>query len=103
MQVDVDTIKTDLLGGKVKKSLRSKRSGQQDARTLPWNNHFATPEKQAMLIRGLQTAERWSETRAARVEELRAQIKAGTYKVDSRAIAESMLQNQTHFLDEGMS
>ena len=103
MQLDVDTVEADLLGGKVKKSLRSKRSGRQDARTLSWNNHFATPEKQATVIRGLQTAERWSEARAARVEELRAQIKAGTYKVDSRAIAESLLQSQTHFLDEGMS
>src|SRR5690348_797899 len=103
MQIDVDAIETDLLGGKVKKSLRSKRSGRQGASSASWKNHFATPEKQAMVIRGLQTAERWSETRAARVEELRAQIKAGTYKVDSRAIAESMLQNQTHFLDEGLS
>ncbi len=72
MQTDVGTIETDLLGGKVKKSLRSKRSGRQDARTTSWKNHFATPEKQAMV------------------------------KVDSTAIAESMLQNQTHFLDEAM-
>ena len=99
MQTDVGTIETDLLGGKVKKSLRSKRSGRQDARTTSWKNHFATPEKQAMVM---QTAERWSEARADRVEELRAQFEAGTYKVDSRAIAESMLQNQTHFLDEAI-
>ena len=102
MQTGVGTIETDQLGGKVKKSLRSKRSGRQDASTTSWNNHFATPEKQAMVMRGMQTAERWSETRADRVEELRAQFEVGTYKVDSRAIAESMLQNQTHFLDEAM-
>ena len=102
MQTDVGTIETDQLGGKVKKSLRSKRSGRQDARTTSWKNHFATPEKQAMVMRGMQTAERWSEARADRVEELRAQFEAGTYKVDSTTIAESMLQNQTHFLDEAM-
>ena len=102
MQTDVGTIETDQLGGKVKKSLRSKRSGRQDARTTPWNNHFATPEKQAMVLRGRQAAERWSEARADRLEELRAQVEAGIYKVDSRAIAESMLQNQTHFLDEAL-
>src|SRR2546421_9402986 len=102
MQTDVGTIETELLDGKVKKSLRSKRSGRQDAKTTSWNNHFATPEKQAMVMRGMQTAERWSEARAARVEELRAQVKAGTYKVDSSAIAESMLQYQTHFLDEAL-
>ncbi len=50
MQIDVGTIETDLLGGKVKKSLRSKRSGRQDARTTSWKNHFATPEKQAMVM-----------------------------------------------------
>jgi anti-sigma28 factor (negative regulator of flagellin synthesis) len=100
MQTDVGAIETDQLGGKVKKSLRSKRSGRQDARTTSWNNHFATPEKQAMVSRGMQAAERWSEARADRLEELRAQVEAGIYKVDSRAIAESMLQNQTHFLDE---
>ena len=103
MQIDVGTIETDLPGGKGEKSLRSKRSGRQDARTTSWNNHLATQEKQAMVMRGMQTAERWSEARAARIEELQAQIEAGTYKVDSRAIAQSMLQNQTHFLDEGMS
>jgi len=100
MQTDVGAIETDQLGGKVKKSLRSKRSGRQDARTTSWNNHFATPEKQAMVSRGMQAAERWSEARADRLEELRAQVEAGIYKVDSRAIAEGMLQNQTHFLDE---
>ena len=55
-----------------------------------------------MVMHGMQTAERWSEARADRVEELRAQFEAGTYKVDSTTIAESMLQNQTHFLDEAM-
>ncbi len=102
MQTDVGTIETDQLGGKVKKSLRFDRSGRQDARTTSWNNHFATPEKQAMVLRGMQAAERWSEARADRLEELRAQVEAGIYKVDSRAIAESMLQNQTHFLDEAL-
>ena len=102
MQTGVGAIETDQLGGKVKKSLRSKRSGRQDARTTSWNNQFATPEKQAMVLRGMQAAERWSEARADRLEELRAQVEAGIYKVDSRAIAESMLQNQTHFLDEAL-
>ena len=98
MQIDIGTIEAELPSVRVKKSLRSRRSGRQGAKTT--SSSFATPEKQALVVRGMQTAERWSQERAARIEELRAQVRAGTYKVDSRAIAQSMLQNQTHFLDE---
>lgn len=98
MQIDIGIIEADLPGVRVKKSLRSRRSGRQDAKTTSYP--FATPEKQAIVMRGMQTAERWSQARTARIEELRAQVRAGTYKVDSRAIAQSMLQNQTQFLDE---
>jgi flagellar biosynthesis anti-sigma factor FlgM len=96
MQIDIGTIEADLPGVRAKKSLRSRRSGRHKTTS----SIFATPEKQALVIRGMQTAERWSQERAARIEELRAQVRAGTYKVDSRTIAQSMLQNQTHFLDE---
>ena len=40
----------------------------------------------------------WSESRAARIEALRASIRTGTYKVDSRSLAEAILQNETHLL-----
>jgi len=98
MQIDIGTIEAELPSVRVKKSLRSRRSGRQGAKTT--SSSVATPEKQALVVRGMQTAERWSQERAARIEELRAQVRAGTYKVDSREIAQSMLQNQTHFLDE---
>jgi len=100
MQIDIGTIEADPLSVGVKKSPRPRRSGRQNTKTTSWKSRFATPEKQAMVIRGMQMAERWLEGRAARVEELRALVEAGTYRIDSRAIAESMLQNQTHFLDE---
>lgn len=48
-------------------------------------------EKQYTLKPALHAASRFSEQRAVRVEALRAQIKAGTYQVDSRMLAEKML------------
>lgn len=92
----VDTIGTDILSVDMKKKSRPRRNTSATS----WHSRVSTLEKQAAVMRGLQVAQRWSESRATRVEELRAQVQAGTYKVDSRAIAESMLQNQTHFLEE---
>ena len=56
-------------------------------------------EQQALIKRGVQHAQRWSESQATRIEELRAQVRSGTYKVDSLALAQRMLTNQTHFLE----
>jgi flagellar biosynthesis anti-sigma factor FlgM len=105
MKVHTGTMKTgiienDLLRAEIKKVPRSRRNKRQDASITSWHRHLLALEKRSAVQRGLQAAQRSSESRAARVEELRAQVEAGTYKVDSSAIAENMLQNQTHFLEE---
>ena len=68
MQIDIGTIEADPLSVGVKKSPRPRRSGRQNTKTTSWKSRFATPEKQAMVMHGMQTAERWSEARADRVE-----------------------------------
>ena len=59
----------------------------------------SSDEQQALIKRGVQHAQRWSESWAARIEELREQVRSGTYKVDSLALAQHMLSNQTYFLE----
>lgn len=39
------------------------------------------------------------ESRIARVEALKAQVRAGTYKVDSLALAQRILENDSHFME----
>jgi anti-sigma28 factor (negative regulator of flagellin synthesis) len=59
----------------------------------------SSDKQQALIKRGVQHAQRWSESRAARIEELREQVRSGTYKVDSLALAQHMLSDQTDFLE----
>ena len=39
------------------------------------------------------------EQRIARVEALKAQVRAGTYKVDSLRLAQCILENNSHFME----
>ena len=39
------------------------------------------------------------ERRVSRVEALRLQVRAGTYRVDTRVLAQRMLENGTHFME----
>ena len=39
------------------------------------------------------------EQRMARVEELRELVRSGRYHVDSMTLAQSVLDNETHFID----
>ena len=39
------------------------------------------------------------QSRAARVEALKAQVRAGTYQVDSTLLAQRILANESHFID----
>ena len=100
MNVHTATIETNLERVKMKKPHRSKQNTRQGAEATTWNSPVATLEKQSAVTRGLQAAQRWSQARAARVEELRKQVEAGTFVVDSTALAESMLKIDTHFLEE---
>lgn len=43
------------------------------------------------------------QSRIARVEELRAQVRSGTYKVDSMTLAQRILSNESHFVETFIS
>lgn len=57
-------------------------------------------EKQVSLEKGVQASKRWPKCRAILVEKLRAQIQAGIYEVNSRVLAEDILENDKHFFEE---
>ena len=39
------------------------------------------------------------ESRVSRVEALRAQVRSGTYQVNTMVLAQRMLENETHFME----
>ncbi len=39
------------------------------------------------------------ERRASRINTLRAQVRAGSYQVNTSTLAERILQNKTHFME----
>jgi len=45
------------------------------------------------------TPDQWLQNRAARVEQLRLRVAAGTYRIDSARLALGLLRNSTHFLE----
>ncbi len=49
-----------------------------------------------MIKRKTRTAQ---QSRLARVEELKAQVRAGTYRVDSTLLARRILENESHFME----
>ncbi len=64
-----------------------------------WEGRVSSLEKSSSAKRAVYAAQALPKSRAARIEQLRAQVEAGTYKVDSRALARKMLANETHFLE----
>ena len=46
---------------------------------------------------GVQAAQRWPQSRRARLATLRTQVEAGTYQIDSQELARCMLSNETRF------
>ena len=65
----------------------------QERNSTPWRDRTIPSEMQSALKLGLQVVQRASEEREARVETLRAQINAGTYRVDIQMLAERILLN----------
>jgi anti-sigma28 factor (negative regulator of flagellin synthesis) len=100
MKVNSGTMDTTLLRNKTKKIVRSKRTEVQDANITSWNTSVAALDILSTAQRMVQTTQRCSEERVAHIEELQMQVTAGIYKVDSMLLAQSMLTDQTHFLDE---
>lgn len=76
----------------------AEKHAQQEYVTPSWRNYLTRVEKQVgirsrkRLLPDSPAMQRWQEARAARVEALRAQVQAGTYQVDSMAIAERLLE-----------
>lgn len=56
-------------------------------------------ELQATIKKGVEASQRWSQSRKARVERLRTMVEAGTYQVDSTALAESIVKNDSRFFE----
>jgi anti-sigma28 factor (negative regulator of flagellin synthesis) len=55
--------------------------------------------RQIAIKRGILTSQRVMTSRSALITGIRARIEEGTYQIDSAAIAASLLENQTHFLE----
>lgn len=78
--------------GQRKQVVQSEKKAPQAEKTLldqiAQVEHLAATRRTATK-QGLPR--QWQEDRAARVEALRAQVRAGTYQVDSHALAELLL------------
>jgi anti-sigma28 factor (negative regulator of flagellin synthesis) len=66
---------------------------QLNSRELP----FPNPVEQAAVKLGIEASQRWPQGRLARLANLRAQVEAGTYKVESNVLATRIMSNETHF------
>lgn len=60
----------------------------------PHSDEAASSESSAGVQYSLEVLKQTPEVREARVKEIKTQIEAGTYQVDSRAIAHKMLGTQ---------
>ena len=56
-----------------------------------WTNPFSARGDQEVRERGIHSEQWWSDERSARVQMLRERVQAGTYRVDSVALAEQLL------------
>ena len=65
-----------------------------DTHAMAWTGPFAALEDQEMPEHGIHSEQWWRDNREDRVEMLRAKIKSGTYRVDSMAIAECILEDE---------
>lgn len=73
----------------------------QGRNATSWEQRITSLEKQSAVKLGLQAAKRGSDERTARVEALRAQVKAGTYQMNSHVLAEKiLLHGRSLFNDE---
>jgi anti-sigma28 factor (negative regulator of flagellin synthesis) len=64
-----------------------------ESRNLPSSGSVEQP---AVKL-GIEASQRWPRGRSLHLANLRAQIEAGTYKVESKVLAACMIGNETHF------
>ena len=75
-----------------------KNAERQDTAVSPWMDQVAHGEQLSVGRRGTRFTASEQESREARIEALRARVQGGTYRVDSVALAESILKNDSHFV-----
>ena len=78
---------------------RARQAVQLHLKEVPVTGSQEQVELQAAIRKGVEASRRWSQSRNARVERLRAMVEAGTYQVDSSALAESILKNESRFFE----
>lgn len=83
-----------------KKQVRMVEGALPGSQITSWLDWIAHSERQSMIRRGMRAAQLCSEERAERIEQLKAQVQAGTYTVNSRVLAERLLKNETRLMDE---
>ena len=70
---------------------KSKAALTQEIPATDWMNPFSACGDQEVRERGIHSEQWWSDERSARVQMLRVRVQAGTYRVDSMALAERLL------------
>jgi flagellar biosynthesis anti-sigma factor FlgM len=78
----------------------SRRRKKNVERALSWQSERDSARRPSLIQQGMAASQRWPVDRTARVEALRAQVQNGTYTVDRMAVAERMLKNETHFMED---
>ena|SRR5579863_97851 len=101
----VSTINTNIMRVDAQEEQPSEQTEKQEmsAGNPLWRKRLsasATSVRQLVAKRGVQLSRRYSRNRAARIEALKAQVEAGTFHLESLALAERILLDETHFLDE---
>src|SRR5579859_2773769 len=94
----VGTVSTYLHLVHMKKKVLSRKKEGGDGHETPWMSQVARSRRPLVLKRDVNMPQAGSEGRAARLEQLCEQVRAEAYVIDSKALAESMLANETHFL-----
>lgn len=95
----VGTVSTYLHLVHMKKKVLSRKKEGGDGQETSWMGQVAKSRHPLVLKREVNTLQGGAENHAARLEQLREQIRAGSYVIDSRALAKSILANETHFLE----
>ncbi len=83
-----------------KKAARARKQAGSALKVPSWMDMVARAQGQVGNTLSAETAQQQS-YRMARVEELRARVKLGIYRVDSIALARCILLNETHFFSQG--
>ncbi len=99
--MDVRPVGIHINSAKDTQSVRIQQRKKSSARTSLTKGHLANSAQQtkATLLRDAQLVTRnqeWLRTRALRIEELRAQVRAGIYAVDSTKLAKKILLCEEH-------